>query len=301
MIILNVPLEFQPNYKSEYPSYSSGKNIEEIMYNYFLQNKDSINTNLIYIPIFWTSYYVINNYAENIQPLYNYLNTLDKSKKYFTVVQYAAGIFVKDFNLDITVFSAGGGGLNIKNDNTIKYESYYGVTRHVFYGNKGTFDIPLLCLPYFPDLNLEKTIYCSFMGRFDTHKCRFEMKNALSNNNKFLILESEGYEHFKEIINKSVFTLAPRGYGYTSFRIYEAIQANSIPIYIWSDKMVLPFSDIINWNDFSIIINSSEINKLEEILNNTNISEKQNNLKKVKHLFNFDETFLYIKNKIIDT
>ena len=32
MIIENIPSDFQPNYKSNYPEYSNGQNIEEILY-----------------------------------------------------------------------------------------------------------------------------------------------------------------------------------------------------------------------------------------------------------------------------
>ena len=60
------------------------------------------------------------------------------------------------------------------------------------------------------------------MGTFGTHKCRFDMRNSLKNNSKFLFFDSVSYEKYKQILNKSIFTLAPRGYGYTSFRIYEA-------------------------------------------------------------------------------
>ena len=60
MIILDVPSKFKPEYKSDYPSYTSGKNMEEICYEYFLLNKDNINTEYIYLPVFWTSYYVTN-------------------------------------------------------------------------------------------------------------------------------------------------------------------------------------------------------------------------------------------------
>ena len=112
------------------------------------------------------------------------------------------------------------------------------------------------------------------------------------------MFNSVNFEKYKEILNRSIFTLAPRGYGYTSFRIYEAIQANSIPVYIWHDKMVLPFSDILDWNDFSVIINSKDISKLPEILDGIDITEKQRNLQKVKKQFTFDETFKYITSKI---
>ena len=301
MKILDIPKEFQPEYKSIYPGYSSGKNMEEIFYEMF-KNNENISSELIYIPVFWTSYYVTHNYGNNIQPIYDWLNTLDKTKKYFTIVQYASGVFIKNksFDLNLLVFSAGGGGLNIKGELSEKCLTYNGLTRYIFNGNKGDYDLPLMCQPLFPSINVEKDIFCSFMGRFDTHYCRINMYNVLHKNEKFKLFKSVNFEKYKEILNKSIFTLAPRGYGYTSFRIYEAIMANSIPIYIWEDKKILPFNDIINWEDFCIIIHNDNIKQLPEILNNVNIDDMQKKLQKVKHKFTFDETFKFIKEKIIN-
>uniref|UniRef100_A0A6C0DJ42 Glycosyltransferase 2-like domain-containing protein n=1 Tax=viral metagenome TaxID=1070528 RepID=A0A6C0DJ42_9ZZZZ len=298
MLILDVPNKFKPEYISDYPCYTTGKNMEELFYEYFLTHKDNIISDYVYLPVFWTSYYVTNNYASNIDELYDWLESLDKTKKYFTIVQYGSGIFVRNFDLDILVFSGGGGGLNIKNDDTSREVSFYGINRHIFFGNKANYDIPLLCLPLFPTIDIEKDIFCSFMGRFDTHKCRFDMKIFLENNSDFQFFNSENFDQYKKIINRSIFTLAPRGYGYTSFRIYEAILGNSIPVYIWEDKKLLPFSDIINWDDFSVIINSSEIEQLPNILKNVDVHKKLNNLLKVKEMFTINYTCEYIKTKI---
>ena len=297
MIIENVPSKFRPQYKSTYPGYSEGKNIEEIFYEIFCSEKDIINTNYIYLPIFWTSYYVTNNYGQNIYELINYLNNLDINKKYFTIVQYAAGIFIDNKINNLIVFSAGGGGLNRKNE-CIKSEVFYNLKRDIFYGNVSDYSIPLICNPLFPYISIDKDIYCSFMGRYDTHKCRIIMKNNLQHNRDFLFLNSLNFESYKNILNRSIFTLAPRGYGYTSFRIYEAILCESIPIYIWEDKKVLPFGDILNWNEFSIIIEQKDIDKLPEILKTCNIQKMQNKLKEVKSFFNFNYTFNYIKQKL---
>ena len=56
-------LSFNQSIRQDYPSYSSGKNMEEIFYEYFLKEHTNIQTDLIYLPIFWTSYYVINGYG----------------------------------------------------------------------------------------------------------------------------------------------------------------------------------------------------------------------------------------------
>jgi len=298
MEIVNVPKEFQPVYKSDYPGYTMGKNMEEILFMYLAKNKDEIKIDMIYLPVFWTSYYVINNYIDTIEPLYNWLETLDKSKKYFTIVQVDYGVLLRKFDLNIVVFSSGGGGLNINDKKTICEVNFHGLKRSIFSGKKGDYDLPLMCLPLFPSMNVNKNIFCSFMGRFDTHPCRIIMKNVLSSNINFKFYNSVNYEEYNRILNKSIFTLAPRGFGYTSFRLFEAILVGSIPIYIWEGEKILPYSDEINWEDFCIIIHINEINNLPNILQKVDINKMLHKLIEVKHLFTFENMEKYILRKI---
>jgi hypothetical protein len=296
MQIYTVPSQFQPEYYK--------KNIEEIIYDHF-KNRDcsSIHTEYIYLPIFWTSYYILHDFADKSGELSNWIHSLDKSKKYFTIVQFDAGIYVQNYDIDIMVFTAGGGGLNIGNgdleqDECMRKVHYHDVIRTVFCGNKGTYDIPLLCLPEIPLLNLEKDIYCSFMGRMDTHTLRMDIRNTLQNNPKFQFWETVDYDTYKNTLNRSIFSLAPRGFGYTSFRLYEAIAVNSIPIYVWEDKICLPFEDEINWYDFCIVIHISKIHELEEILNKVDIPKMQMRVAEIKKVFTFTYTTDYIIRKI---
>ena len=122
MEILKVPPKFLPNYKSIYPPYSCGKNLEEIFFEFFIKYKDVIKTERIYIPIFWTSFYILRNYGKNISDLCSYLDiNLDKKKKYSTICQYASGIYWNNKkNIDIIVFSSGGGGINKSKEISVK-------------------------------------------------------------------------------------------------------------------------------------------------------------------------------------
>ena len=298
MLIENIPKEFQPKYISTYPVYSSGKNIEEIFYDYFTKEKERIDTDYVYLPVFWTSYYVLHNHNINITPLTNWLNTLDKTKKYFTIVQYDSGICVNNLNLPITVFTAGGGGKNLIETFEPTKFNFNNISRHIFIGNGADYSIPLICLPEFPKLNLKRNIFCSFVGRLDTHFCRFLLYNKLEKNKDFKFVNSVGFETYRNILNSSIFTLAPRGFGFTSFRLYEAIFAGSIPIYVWYDKLCLPFNDELDWNKFSIVIHSNNIDTLPKILKDCNISEMQKELEKVRNKFTFQSTFEYIKRKV---
>ena len=125
------------------------------------------------------------------------------------------------------------------------------------------------------------------------------MKNELQKYDNFKFYDSLGFNQYKEILNKSIFTLAPRGYGYTSFRIYEAILAGSIPIYIWENKKIIPFKEELNWNEFSVIIEEKDIMNLPNILKNCNIEKMQKKIQEVREIFTFEGTYNYIKQKLL--
>ena len=72
-------------------------------------------------------------------------------------------------------------------------------------------------------------------------------------------------EVFREIIYDSVFGLAPRGYGPTSFRLYETMQMDAIPIYI-SDVFWLPFEDEIEWDKAAVLVTPDRIDEIPKIV-----------------------------------
>ena len=79
---------------------------------------------------------------------------------------------------------------------------------------------------------------------------------------------------FIDTTKRSKFTLCPRGYGAQSFRLYEVLQLNSVPVIVY-DKDWFPFNDTINWNEFCVLVHVNELHLLKEKL--VNINEEQYN------------------------
>jgi len=248
-----------------YPPYHTGSYIEQYFFDFF--NKSNINNDIYYLPIDWTTSYIENN---NLGLLQEKLISLDRTKKYFTVSQHDDAI--KEYLPKDTIkFCAG--------------------------GNAGGIPIPLVCSPIPDNLKVEakRDIFCSFVGSI-THQIRQSMVSVLNNNPKY-VLQYKGWSdkvsnndlnNFINITSRSIFTLCPRGYGKNSFRMYEAMQLGSIPVYIYDDDW-RPFKDVLNWDDFSVSIHISQLQNLDKIL--SSIDDKNIKQKQEKLIYYYDNYF----------
>ena len=228
-----------------YPPYHTGLYLEDYLFESFI--KDNIQYDRYYIPVFWTSCYV----DECWQGLQDLINQLDKNKKYFCVTQHDDAIR-EIMPIDTMEFNAGGNG--------------------------GGIPIPLICSSIPNNIkpqNLERDILCSFIGSM-THPIRkylFELYGDTTHNQSFYFgnknwtptVDDSDLKHFINITSRSLFTLCPRGYGKSSFRLYESMQLGSIPIYIY-DQPWVPFEDKIDWTEFSILIHYTQLRELKNIL-----------------------------------
>jgi hypothetical protein len=248
--IVDVPEEFLPKMPVQYPPHQGYcPMIEERFYSFF-STKMELKSEYIYIPIQWTSWHVnlYGEYGKNTQPLINFCNQLTEkypNEKFFTIVQYDGGTLVPINNCRI--FASSGHFSSSLGNNSI-YEP-----------------IPLLCEPHngFPKEVREYKV--GYAGR-DTHQLRVKMNQVLAHlpGYKFAVnIDYNKTEVFRDILYNSVFALSPRGFGPASFRMYEAIQMQCIPIYI-SDEFWLPFTNYIEWDKMSLLIGPDEIETIPQ-------------------------------------
>jgi hypothetical protein len=238
---------FRPQINTTYPPFNF-QLFEEYFFKIYTEK--NIVSERIYIPIFWTSLYVNRNYGQgDLSDVQDYLDNLDRNKKYFTIVQYDDNILNNLGELDILIFAMGGHG---------KYK-------------ENCYAIPLNCQEP-PGLQLKnKDIFASFTGS-PTHHIRNKIYSELSGNPKYILSSSIGYWHFRDVMSRSIFSLCPRGYGQTSFRICESLQVESIPVYIY-DEPLIPFNDLLRFEEYGVLIHESNLSDIDSILSSISNSE----------------------------
>lgn len=175
----------------------------------------------IYLPIQWTALYCNNGYGNHPikHTIQTYINSLDNSKKYYTIIQYDDGIINDIDGLDIKIFAMSGPRID--------------------------YPLPLLCTPHkfnFDPLKTKKDIFASFIGSL-THPIRAQVVDQLKDKEGYYVsTKHHDLREYCHVMARSKYALCPRGYGQSSFRIQEAIDFGAIPVYI-SDEFVIPYNE----------------------------------------------------------
>lgn len=202
----------RPRETKFYPS-DNNPSFEE----WFLDNYDESRnkSDYVYLPILVTELnklYIRNNKTR--WAVDAYFKELDKSKKYFLIVQHDDGVLFNCHGANIKVFGM---------------------------GCKGDIQLPLVCQPHKYEFKENgRPIFASFIGSI-THPIRKRLVEELKGKDGYFIsTEPTSLESYCYIMSMSKFVLCYRGYGLTSFRIGEALQYGATPVYVSSDGFLIP-------------------------------------------------------------
>lgn len=236
---VNAPSKFRPHIRPVYPP-----NNNLIFEEWFRDNYVGCDTDRVYLDIFPTSYWVNNDYGNDMlmrAALQDWVDTLPSDKKYFSICQYDDGFMLDWKEKDVLEF----------NMSKINGRA-----------------IPLVCQPHPFKFKGPKKWFANFVGG-KTHPIRSTANSLSDKSDYYISFEPHDIERYCRILHESIFTLCYRGYGANSFRIAEALQYGSIPVYI---------SDIFIWpshiDDFpGIIIHENDVDRIDDILQSVNVAE----------------------------
>jgi hypothetical protein len=265
MHVLQTPPELRQA-PTPYPAHSVGHTIETAAHAFLMANQAEIETDLIYLPVFWQSNYFADRKATRskdygaVAAVQAFLDSsLDPGKRYFTISQADEGTYER-LPPNVIVFSGGGAG-------------------HI--------PLPLLCDDHRP-VKVDRSILASFIGTIETGGplklpgmdrprrsswdingpgavVRRAMRDAFSRRKDCRIETTlsgpAARDRFINLACSSKFALAPRGYGRTSFRLYEAMKLGAVPVYIFDDCW-LPYHDVLDWNQLGILCHVSKVAEL---------------------------------------
>ena len=286
MKIVELGKMFRPGTSHVYPPFKNGRYMEEFAYETLLAKKDEIQTELVYLPIFWTNLQNHPGFAQSRAKydivLHQVLQTYPKTTRFFTIVQHDDGPQLQ-LPKDTVIFGA----------------------------CTGTIPLPLIYEDKTNRLSQlerkEPDIFASFVGSL-THPVRQRMANAVESRPYIVCrmqkawnvkVPTEQADEFLDLTLRSKFCLAPRGYGRSSFRFFEAILMDTIPVYFWDDVEWLPYREDLDYTLFSVSI--SDISKTYDILSGISedrYQEMKLELQKVKHWFTLEGMMEYVVRKL---
>jgi len=235
MRYVNVPLRFQPQINVVYPP-DNNTEFER----WFAQRFTGANTDRVYIGVMWCGFQVNHNYGKDERAmlrLQSFIDTLPTEYKYFTISQFDDGVGVDWKGKDVLVF-----------DMSKRGENHY--------------PLPLIGEQHPYKFDVKKKYFANFIGNL-THPIREHARKLEGKEGFYISFKQHGIMDYCRVIAQSTFTLCYRGYGLNSFRIAEALQYGSIPVYI-SDEFIEAHN--IQIDTYGVKVHESQLPELEQIL-----------------------------------
>ena len=246
-------------------------NPDKIVCNIVEENLDCFNNNKTFVSMWFSKLYHDSG---------NDLNLVQREIEKITENHYR----------DDLVFICGHIIVNMLNFGNNKVLTYHGSNY-----NSHTITVPMPAFNYSSNPNSfsNRKFKASFAGSFDTHWSRRHLWYSLRNKENCLIKDTGDwhyykdkgsqvpeFDNFKDMLANSVITLAPRGTGPCTIRLWEAIESLSIPLVV-SDEYKDPYLGEFSLDDLAIRIRECRAKNISEILDRIepkDLEHRYNNL-----------------------
>ena len=274
-----------------YPPFKKGRYLEEYFYEYVTTHTFSYVPSAVYIPAFWTNIMINPTFSRHAVILQHLLDQALKvypsETHFFTVCQHDDGPIFR-LPKNTVIFGACTGDIPIP----LIYEDTE--NRLISRAKDSADTVPA---------NL-----ASFVGTI-THPVRSEMAKYLVGRDGVdttiqtswtNIVSDNNAKRFIESSLASRFVISPRGYGRSSFRYFEALLLDRIPVYIWDDIEWLPYKEMLDYSKFAVSVHVSNINTLYDRLSSIKSEEyvaMREEAKRHAHWFTLEGMSRYILSK----
>lgn len=255
----------------------AGPWVENRYFDHFQAAATTPGRGRVYLPIFWTD--LAQHTPGRLKQVTAYLEGLPRaSAKYYTVLQSSSGLGAcVPAGMDLLVFAAG--------------RPCPEAGRSVC--------IPLLKQEeHAPDVVCRTTRVCfagSWFGASDYKGLRSSLHSLHG--------ARPGWEFYygpdwRSKIASSEFSLCPRGFGPTSFRLAESIQLGAVPVVIYQDELWLPYTESLDWEQCAIIVHANDAARLPELVGAADWEALHQAGCKARQMFSYSYVCQYIDQYI---
>lgn len=236
---------------------------------------------VIIFPIY-LELFMFNSNLENIRYCIDKYSKMYQSKKV---------IFYYNHDVDFSIF----------NSFVENYENVIILNYNTSKKGKNDLILPFWSMEDTSFIESEKKYFCSFIGSI-THPIRRKLCNEIfSNNNKdYVYFNNLKYNEYRKKMSESVFSLCPRGAGLSSYRFFECIHANTIPVLI-ADDVTLPYQEDIDYKAFCLRVSEADgtnLQAINDLLKQIDQIELLSNLRAVRSMFTLEGVQKYVFNNV---
>ena len=131
----------------------------------------------------------------------------------------------------------------------------------------------------------EKEYTYGFIGEL-THPVRATLVNSFKDDPNCYMGAKLEYQEFRRTLSSCRFSFCPRGAGLSSWRFFECLHLNTIPV-LFADDVELPFPDL-DYSTFCVRLPESAASDpelIKEVLKEVDEEQMLSNIKEVRHRF----------------